>query len=406
MRLPCALVLLLLPSSGLLAKEQGGLTIEWDGGTINFPKARISLPERDDQASPPAKRPTVDCSMIDMRVACWKLRAEKKSKDGPEPYGTNLRFVQPIAIIPVPDRQQAWTDAQREKFNDWSERARNPKYVARLPAFKMDELTQAELEDAPNQNPLLGPDSEAHLYAAASSALGGPYALSLWQSLLNRRPTRECLQTGQYCSVVVKGSIDDREAMAYCAIQNSSIGAGIPFNCEIVAYKYRDRDPWYVLSYDGPRQCDGCGAAAGASCTLDTKLPLEKIVASFVAAMKDGRTNLQLNELKKTASKITLVGRNEATVSKFYAGYYDKSYASYVVESNDDDGRRYVTIEGLFNLLISVAPSSQGKDYREFGRGKGDADLEWFQGQVLDIVRKDLAAQLGTKVECDVQPIE
>jgi hypothetical protein len=57
-------------------------------------------------------------------------------------------------------------------------------------------------------------------------------------------------------------------------------------------------------------------------------------------------------------------------------------------------------------LLISVEPSDRGKDYREIGNGTDETDLLWFQNQVLNIIKHDVAEKVGTKVGCAAQPID
>jgi hypothetical protein len=85
--------------------------------------------------------------------------------------------------------------------------------------------------------------------------------------------------------------------------------------------------------------------------------------------------------------------------SRFVSGYYDKSYASYKVSKGADD----IEVSGLFNLLISAEPSPNGVDYRDIGKGaSGQSDLDWFQAQVIDILKKGLSENGKREVECEV----
>ncbi len=396
MRSISALAVFILIQAAPSAAEPLGLTVKWQGGTINYPRETVGEKEH---GAPDGKWEKVDCGFMGMKTDCWNTRKRVVSKKYTEPYGKNLKFVKPVAIFPMPVKaDEASEDPQ------WFLPGKES-LISKLKPFSFPKLSEGDKLKILNDGPLLGTEFEAHAFAQVSETMGGNYVLDIWKSLLGKKPTRECL-ADDYCAIVVDGSFADRDALVYCQIMNSKIGLGIPFNCETVAYKYKAQDQWFVRSYDGPEQCDGCGAAEGASCSLPTQATIETVADILVKALKAGRTNIQLTQLKKSKHSIELIGQNEGTVSKFYANYYDKSYASYSVSRSEDD-QTQVQISGLFNLLISVSPTAGGKNYREIGSGKGasDPDIVWFQGEVLDIVKKDVASKLGVKADCMVQPI-
>lgn len=61
----------------------------------------------------------------------------------------------------------------------------------------------------------------------------------------------------------------------------------------------------------------------------------------------------------------------------------------------------WMTINGTFNLLISVEQSSKGIDYRDIGNGRDASDMDWFQKQVLETIKGGLSQKLKVKLNCD-----
>ena len=374
------------------------LTVNWQGNSIVYPRASFDGSEWIDSSA--KKFPIIDCAFRGSKTRCWKIRSRKGES---EPYGKNLKFVEPIAVLPL----------LADQVNPVFEASETPDYfapgkeklVSKLEPFDFSTFHLPSYDKVTDDGPLIGQDTESTTFSAVSKTIGGTYALQTWKSLVGKLPKRECL-ADDYCVVVLDGSLPQRDIIAYCRVMNSTKSIGIPFNCEVVAYKRRDSEEWFLYSYNSPEQCDGCGAVAGSSCSFPTKVPLEKVAEVLIQSLKDGRTNIELKPYKKSADEISLIGQNEGTPSKFFQNYYDKSFANYAV-SYVGETKSEVAISGLFNLLISVEPVAGGKSFREIGSKKGssDSDIVWFQGEVLAILKKDISKQFGVTATCEVLPL-
>jgi hypothetical protein len=360
--------------------------IEWGSETILLQDRNSGEPIRKTNDSRVIGKSQLDCAIGNARTRCWKLREQRKN----EQYGKNLLFVRPIAIIPQINAAAA-TESQK---------------VSKLPAFEFKSVPKDKLAGLLNKSQVLGQDTEAHAFTEVETTIGGVEALALWRQLLGRKPTnQECDE--DYCAVVVSASRRGDEAIAYCLINGSKkLGLAIPFNCQVVAFKRQKL--WYIYSYDGPEGCDGCGAAEGASCAFTTSASIDKIEEEFISAMKIGKTNITLIEDRRAKGVIVLAGKNVATNSKFFSGYYDNSFAKYSISESKDGNHRSINIDGLCNLLISAEPVSGGNDYHEIGHAKnsdGMSDVEWFQNQVLTIVKDRVVKKFDPNPDCHVDPI-
>jgi hypothetical protein len=368
-----------------MAKSQ--LVIHWDGIRIRTEEADFVKVRSPSQF---AGSPIVDCVFNAMKTKCWKLKRTKKSG---ESYGHNLKFVQPVAVLPNFER----IEPTAEQISEAYQQAGNAAFVSSLKQFELRKIPQQAIDSAPDDVAIIGQDSQDWTFSATSETLGGEYALGVWKFLIGKLPKRDCVG-GEVCNVVTRATRNGNEAIARCDIENSKFGLGIPHSCETVAFIRNGI--WFVYSYAGPQQCDGCGAGAGTECMLESSLPLSHIASAVIDALQVGRTNIALKPLTESAESIKLVGRNIGTPSKFYAGYYDRSYATYTISRSGSDSNQ-VTIFGLFNLLISVEQSGKGKDYRDIGNGKDQSDLDWFQNQILDVIKNGLAKKLKVKLSCD-----
>jgi hypothetical protein len=373
------------------------LKIFWEGGSITFQHPKMFLlhgptdvPMWVNPANSAQKPPLVDCAFLDMKAKCWRTKPAKKD----DVYGVGLKFKNPIAVLP---EHSLKSEAEESEADDWGERAKNAGYLARRPPFTLEVLSEASIAAVTEVHSTLGNAGESHAFSPVDETVGGDYALNLWRTLVGKAPTRNCFTESDFCSVVVRAEHGDREAIAYCAIMNTEIGLGLPFNCSVVAFNGGAK--WFVFSYDSPEQCDGCGAGSGVSCSVKGDDTIDQIASLLISAVKAGRTNLELKPIKRTSDGLTLLGKNTATNSRFVSGYYDKSYASYTVSKGADG----IEVSGLFNLLISAEPSPNGVDYRDIGKGaSGQSDLDWFQAQVIDILKKGLSENGKRQVECEV----
>ena len=369
------------------------LKILWEGGSITFQHPKMFLLHGPTDVSTwvnPAnsakKPPLIDCAFLDMKTKCWKIKPATKY----DVYGVGLKFKNPIAVLPRHSLEEPVVD-------DWAERLKSPGYLARRPPFALEVLSEASVAAITEVHDTLGNAGESHAFSPVDETIGGDYALNLWRSFIGKAPARNCFAGGDFCSVIVPAEYGDRDAIAYCAIMNTEIGLGLPFNCSVVAFNGDTK--WFVFSYDSPEQCEGCGAGSGASCSVKGDDTIDQIASLLVSAVKAGRTNLDLKPIKRTSDGLTLAGKNTATNSKFVSGYYDKSYATYTITKGADG----ISVDGLFNLLISAEPSPNGVDYRDIGKGaSGQSDLDWFQAQVIDILKKGLSENGKREVECEV----
>lgn len=383
-------------------KSKHSIEVEFDGARLVM-QAFSDVRVRTDYST--ANKRLFPCSFVDQRLECFSVGKTRKE----QPYGYTFRFARPIAI--VFGGVSAPIDNADSEGESWHAKASDPKYVATLKDFQFRPSTAEEIADAPNGSEALGMDGEDHIFSKVSATQGGAIALEMWQGLLNKRPTRECIQSEDYCSIILRAKWNSASGLARCYIVNAPIGLGLPFNCQMVAIKIKD--DWHVLSFNGPAQCEGCGAAAGATCVFekssdfDASLLADKVVSVFQAA----RTNIKLEITKRTNGSIVLSGRNKATPSKFYAGYFDKSFAIYTISKSefpsDDEAKpeKRLMIEGLFNLLVSSTRSQDDIKYREIGGGRNINDLVWFQKQVMQILERQVIRPLGLNASCDVAPI-
>ncbi len=359
--------------------------------TSDFSVRKVRLP-----ANESVHKQVVDCDFVDRKTQCYEITKRHVDLGG-------FLFVHPIAIIPVDyvaEDKNLETQNTNNDEESWTIKALNATYVRSLQSYEVEPLTRVQERQVVNIYALPGPDSVSHVFAPASDVIGGKYALRLWKSLVGKMPSRHCDDGEDYCSVVLNAKRDGQDAIAYCAVTNTELGLGLPFKCNTAAYEVNR--VWYVLSYNSPEQCDGCGAVSGASCDFKTSVPLSKAEWLLLKAMKDGKTNIDLIETGKTAEKIDLAGRKRAADSRFYRGYFEKASANYHLRVGVDeiDGKHLLEIYGIYVLLISADPSNRDIDYREIG------DIEWFQDQVLKIIKTQVADKIANgRVECVTQPI-
>lgn len=380
---------LALLCSQVAAKEY--VTVEWNGIRIRTQDRPTTIVRSTRQYS---KFPIVDCAFRRMKTKCWKLRQARIESNGErELYGHNLKFVRPIAILP------SFSLEENEGQGFDYEKAYDSTYLSSLRQFEFRKFSAKNLDGILDDGAITGGETEDFTFSVLNQTIGGDYALDIWRSLVGKLPKRECAGTDG-CAVVTKAVKNGGEAIARCSVQNSALGIGIPYNCETVAFA--NKGTWLLYSYGGPAQCGECGAGGGARCTFESKLALKDIAALLVDALQKGRTNITLKSFEETKDSIQLLGQNIGTPSKFFAGYYDRSYAAYTVSRFEDD---ITTISGLFNLLISVEQSDKGVDYRDFGNGKARSDLEWFQNQVLGVIKSTLSQKLNTELRCKVMPL-
>jgi hypothetical protein len=377
------------------AADRKKLTIIWDGTNIQVADNNAREVIREFPKREPAA--VLDCELLDMKKTCIQLYPQKRA----EPYGTNLHFVRPIAILP-----EYYSAEDREKEAAAESQTAVPTARGAKPQkpFELSHLTTLQIAQVVNIYAILGQESQAHAFAIVSKVQDGEYALHLWKSLVGKFPDRTCDQADDYCSVVVNAKRDGNDALAYCTIANSRVGLGYPFNCSAVAFK--KATDWYIYSLNGPEQCDGCGATSGASCDIETELSPAEVEPLFLKAMKLGKTNIDLVEISKNSDSIDLAGKKIATDSKFYAGYYEKSSANYQIYSTsngdpDPEARRkFIVVAGIFVMLISAEPSKSAQDYREIG------EIKWFQDQVLKIIKEQVGDKISKYVSCVTQPID
>ena len=73
-----------------------GLTIEWEGGSIHYRQLAEYRKVPFWHGDQPSNAHLVACDFLDRKTKCWQLYSMKKD----EPYGKNLKFVKPIAVLP------------------------------------------------------------------------------------------------------------------------------------------------------------------------------------------------------------------------------------------------------------------------------------------------------------------
>lgn len=232
-------------------------------------------------------------------------------------------------------------------------------------------------------------------YFKIGEAVRGKEALQFWQELLGLHPQRECDEFN--CGIVVAASKSGDPAIAYCAVKNTRLGIGFPFECITVAFQ-KDAD-WYVLSEDAPYDWEGHGLGMDIFCEKNTTLTLPGIASNLIDVFRDERTNIGLQVSREADGLIVLAGKKTAGDSKFFKGYYEKVYALFnIYMSKDSDAEfierdenvveyeKSVMVVGVYNLLISAEPSPHGRDYRDVGTTSLNEDVVWVQNQIKRIM--------------------
>jgi hypothetical protein len=371
------------------------LEVFWEGTRITFQKKLKRFVRRD---GPDAHRVFVDCVFLSLKTRCFRSGPMVKNRG----YGTNLKYASPIAS-PIPILDYLKEAESRDFDNEWHLAA---KHMSTLAVLTPRSYSAEGLRNVPEVHAKIGIVTEDTAYFEVSDVIGGTEAVAGWKSLIGRLPQRQECDNVFPCSVVLSGRLGNWEVIAYCSIMKSNVGVGTPYNCSVPVIVSGDKV--YVLSYAGPEQCE-CGAVAGASCSAVSEINLEEAVATFVAEMKVAKTNIDMVAIKRSDDEYTLSGRHVGRNSNFFLNYFEKAYAYYKISVGKDGrtGKRNITVEGLYNLLISAEPSPDSKDYRDFGSPRpGESYLAWFQEQILDIIRKRVMSKIGGHVDCDVINID
>lgn len=369
------LTLIALPDAAQAASRKMVVTL--DGTNIVMTDKQSDLPVR---KVPEIRKPVVDCLFLgETRAKCWKLRKAKRK----EPYGENLRFVSPIAALPHLDDEQNETEAKPQA------RVANSK----RPEFDFTTWRAAKRalgispEEFLNKDESLEFEHSEHTFAPVDKTLGGFATIAFWRSLVGKRPTRECFEAGDFCSIVLPAKRNDQEALAYCPIANTGAGLGLPYSCVFVAFVEAGR--WFIRAIDSPKGWGG-GGAAGQECQFFSSKSLDEISQLFLHVLKTEKTNIELAEFKRTDDSVAYSGKKVASDSRFYKGYFEKASAHYTLSRSD--GR--FSVGGVFVLVISATRSSVDTDYREIG------EINWFQEQVLKIIQDKFAKKIGYSVGC------
>jgi hypothetical protein len=309
-------------------------------------------------------------------------------------------FVRPIAIQPNDlERQQAHEDDNSP--------------IDHLPTLTVPPILPGDLTKTLQEKEDPGGLYTDVAYTNVQTAIGGTYALNNWKRLVGRTPRpatyvsfgkygENCVGIGQfYCGAVVDSKWNDSDSISYCSILSTSIGLSTPFNCIVIAVK-RGQD-WFIVSYNSTRGCHGCGAGDVTQCDIETTKSVTEVAAVLTAVMGSEKTNIQLHpQQPSNENRVFLAGKNIATESQFFAGYYDESYAFFDVAGSGGG----IVIQGIFNLLISADPSPDSKSYRDIGnekQGERDiTDLEWLNKMIFAILKKKLSEKIGGHVDCTV----
>jgi hypothetical protein len=374
--------------------QTANLFIKWEGKTIRL--ADDYSGDLELSWKPPGPKSNIfDCVFDRQKTKCY--RYERVS--GVRPYGTGWYYVKPIAIFPGQESNAPLTKEEEESTDPWAYRH---KRIRSLRSLSETDVINWKIEDMISQRSSVYGMTEVTDFVPIEHVLGGQRALNQWRSSVGILPKNECVAE-ESCGVFVEGRIRSMQAIAYCSIQNSEIGVGLPYNCDLVAIE--KPSGWHVVSQTSPEQCDGCGAGAGASCSAETEVSLEDAVDIFQNVMRQERTNIDLKLLRKTDTKAVLAGKNIASPSKFFRNYYDLSYGSYTVSVDFSNKKRIVDFSGVFNLLISAERSSNSIDYREIGsRDNNKSSIVWFQEQVMSQIRDKVVKQIGKISHCEVFP--
>ncbi|TAZ53244.1 hypothetical protein [Rhizobium ruizarguesonis] len=389
------------------------LIVFWQGSRIQLEYHQFDFGEwsSKDVTRLAKNKSTTGCPVGSYRTECYKIARNPPNDRGP---GSEYIFTRPIAVFP--QRPVDWDSpidvflenvhrffTQEEKkdalrFEAYKDGGLDQAEIAKLPPYNTPRFSEQEISRL-SRRAEIGRLNEHLVFSKASFTLGGDYALSIWKKMLGKLPSRTCAPDDD-CTVVVNATADGDPAFAHCRILNTPVGLGLPFNCSLLAYnKHGD---WYVYAYAGPEICE-CGGGAGASCSVETTQSLESVSDLVRDSLLKGKTNINTSVWKKSTSRIAFAGKNIAVSSKFYRGYFDKSYAAYQVERREGDAH-VIEVSGLFNLLISASPTLDGNEYREFGSANDMSPIVWFQGQVLNIIKTALS-KIGSNVDCQAVDI-
>lgn len=376
------------------------LVIKWNNYNITYNDSRAVLDHGRTSVSEwepiTGNDKYIDCVIGNSRTMCLKKNTPLKDDDA---YGANLQFKDPVAIFISNDSNSYQHNFDLTPDNEH----KNSLIVKKLKKYKPTTPSNKEILKSVYKHPTLGLATESHVYAPVSKAIGGVEYLKLWRSLINITPTNahKCVTV---CSVVLNAELNGKEAIAYCAIFNSNIGLGIPFQCTPVAYNKNGE--WWILSYDSPELCGGCGASGGVFCHITTNKSQSELVSILIDGIKKSKMNisLKITDRIKRIGDVELSGKNIAVNSQFFDGYYDLSYARYNISPLDNDTPQTFMIDGYFNLVISSEQSPDTKDYRDIsniGKNGEESDELWFQGKILEIIKSIIQPISVKDVDCE-----
>lgn len=376
------------------------LVIKWNNYNITYNDSRAVLDHGRTSVSEwepiTGNDKYIDCLIGNSRTLCLKKNTPLKDDDA---YGSNLKFKDPIAIFISNDSNSYQHSFDLTPDNEH----KNSLIVKKLKKYKPTIPSDKKILESVYEHSTLGLATESHVYAPVSKAIGGDVYLKLWKSLINITPknNRKCVTV---CSVVLNAEFDGKEAIAYCAIFNSNIGLGIPFQCTPVAYNKNGE--WWILSYDSPELCGGCGASGGVFCHITTNKSQSELVSTLIDGIKKSKMNISLKITNRTKriGDVELSGKNIAVNSQFFDGYYDLSYARYNISPLDNDTPQTFIIDGYFNLVISSEQSPDTKDYRDIsniGKNGEKSDELWFQGKILEIIKSIIQPISVKEVDCE-----
>jgi hypothetical protein len=329
-------------------------------------------------------KPVVDCQLDEARTKCWELRKAKKT----EPYGVNLRFVNPIPVLPHVGGDEQETEVKPKTSST----------ISKLPEFEFPswpvgkKVFGTSPEVFSNKDQSLYFEHSEHIYAPVDKTLGGIPTLEFWRGLVGKRPTRECFEAGDFCSIVLPAKRDGQEALAYCPIANTSTGLGLPYSCIFVAFVESGR--WFIRALDGPKDWDG-GGPVGLECTFHSSKSLAEISQFLLNVLKSEKTNIELSEHKRTDNSVSYSGKKIAADSQFFKGYFEKASAHFTISGPGSSSWDGFSISGVFVLVVSASRSVVDTDYREIG------EINWFQDQVMKIIQDKVAKKVGYSVGCE-----
>jgi hypothetical protein len=386
LRTSLALLLLAIGTTPNVAASKQ-IVVRWGNSNLKVSDENADLNIRRTNDPDFTSKPRVECAIQSMRTICVRLFQIKKNTDD-NPYGKNMRFVKPIAILPSVILEATDTNSPEGVIPD--EVSRQPAVVSKLPPYRFTPVTVQQVVELLNHFSYLGSWSQSYIFSDAELTEGGTDALSLWRALIGKRPPGACDgsgddNVGDSCAAIVQAKKEGNEAIAYCEFIQSKLGDSLPLRCETVAFVRDNR--WMIVSYDGPEQCGGCGAVDGATCEFETKLPLQKVADLVVDAFKGGKTNMPLVVESSSDHKIKLAGKKIGANSRWKLGYFEKSSANYTVSLEAGS----MEISGVYQLLLNSDPSTDENDnWIEFG------DIHWFQGQILKLLQREIVDKIST----------